>query len=353
MVDRADTRSLIRRAVRITSADFYAEADMEAAKRLGGILWLIGAAIALLLCTVAPPTEEPVGEWGWIVFAATIIACTLSGVFLLSNPVRVTPNQLLLCSYSALALIGSLVWLGGGTTYTELFLLSVLYTAATHPPRRVAPYLLAMVVVASAPLVYDGWSGAMAGDIVGRVLIWLGLAGVTMILIARIRSQRTGLRRAGDEASRLARIDFLTGLGNRRAFDEALAASMARATRTGAQLTVIVADLDGFKAINDRFGHVAGDACLKDVARALRLSLRAPEACFRWGGDEFSILIDGDRAAGEALSERLAIRVSDECSDPDGNPITMRFGAASLTEHPEATDLVTAADLDLIAAKAA
>ena len=276
MVNDAETRSLIRRAARITSADFYAEADMEAAKRIGGFLWLIGAAIALLLSTVAPPTREPVGGWGWAVFAASIAACALSGLFLLSNPVRVTANQLLFFSYTALTIIASLVWLGSGTTYTELFLLSVLYTAATHPPRRVAPYLVAMVIAASAPLAYEGWSGALAGEIVGRVLIWLGLAAVTMFLVARVGSQRTGLRRAGDEASRLARVDFLTGLGNRRAFDEALAASMARTRRTAAQLTVIVADLDGFKSINDRFGHVAGDACLKAVARALAAACACP-----------------------------------------------------------------------------
>src|SRR4051794_12675047 len=212
MVDDASTRSLIRRAVRITSADFYAEADMEASRRLGGILWLIGAAIAVLLSIVAPPTREPVGEWGWTVFAAGVGACALSGVFLLSNPTRVTPDQLLFCSYTALAIIAAFVWLGGGSTYSELYLLSVVYTAATHPPRRVLPYLATMAVAASAPLYYDGWSGAMAGDLIGRILIWIGLAAVTMIVIGRVRSQRTGLRRAGDEASRLARIDFLTGL---------------------------------------------------------------------------------------------------------------------------------------------
>src|SRR5262245_56302526 len=218
MVEDATTRSLIRHPVRITSADFYAEADMEASRRLGGMLWLIGAAIVLLLSLFSAPTREPVGEWGWTVFAAGVGVCTLSGVFLLKNPAQVTPSQLLFCSYSALAIITAVVWLGG-TAYMELFLLSVVYTAATHPPRRVLPYLVVMVLAASAPLFYDGWSAALGGDIAGRVLIWLGVAAVTVIVIDRVRSQRTGLRRAGDEASRLARVDALTGLGNRRAFD--------------------------------------------------------------------------------------------------------------------------------------
>jgi len=233
-------------------------------------------------------------------------------------------------------------------------------TAISAPSSTVAPFSTSTLstvpwigeVSASAPLFYEGWDDALAGDIFGRILIWFGLSAVTMLFVARVRSQRTGLRRAGDEASRLARVDVLTGLGNRRAFDEALAASVARSTRTGTPLTVIVADLDGFKAINDRFGHVEGDACLKGVASALSRSLRSPESCFRWGGDEFSILVDGDHEAAEALSARVAAVVGEDCVDPEGNPITMRFGAASLADHADPTELVTAADLDLIAAKA-
>jgi diguanylate cyclase (GGDEF)-like protein len=344
-------RPLVRRALRISSADFYTEADMESAKRIGGVLWLIGAGAAVLLAVVAQPTRQPVGHAGWAIFAACIAACSLSGVFLLRHGDKVSPNQLLFCSYSALVVISALTWLGG-SAYAELFLLSVLYTSATHPPRRVLPYMGLMSLAAAAPLLYEDASHALTGDIVGRVLIWWGLATVTMLFVALVRSQRTGLREAGDAASRLARVDALTGLPNRRAFDEALAASIARAKRTGAPLTVIVADLDGFKVINDRFGHVAGDACLQAVARALRQSLRAPETCFRWGGDEFAILVDGDRAAADALSERLAAIVSSECVDPEGDRITMRFGSASLGTDSEPTDLVNAADLDLMAAKA-
>src|SRR5690349_9018743 len=192
MVEDAKTFSLVRRAVRIASADFYAEADTDASKRIGGILWLIGAAIALFISVFAPPTREPIGDWGWAVFAASVGVCALSGVFLLQRPERVTPNQLLFSSYTAVVIIAALVWLGSGTTYTELFLMSVLFTAATHPPRRVLPYLAVMTLAASAPLFYEGWSGTVAGDLAGRILIWLGLAAVTMLFVARVRSQRTG-----------------------------------------------------------------------------------------------------------------------------------------------------------------
>ena len=306
-----------------------------------------------MLVVVVPPTRDPVGNWGWAVWSAIIAVCALGGVFMLRRPEKITADTLLFWSYSALAVIAAITWLGGGTAYSELFLLSVLYTSATHPPRRVLPYLAVLACAASAPLVYEGWSRIVAADIFGRVLIWWGLAAVTMLFVSRVRSQRGLLRRAGDEASRLARVDALTSLGNRRAFDEALAASVARANRTGSPLTVIVADLDGFKAINDRFGHVAGDACLRAVADALTTNLRGTEACFRWGGDEFSIIVDGSRPSADALSERLAAAVAAECVDPDDNPITMRFGSASLSNGSGPSDLVTAADLDLIAAKAA
>jgi diguanylate cyclase (GGDEF)-like protein len=351
MQDDARMRSRVRRGLWVTSTDFYAEADLDAAKRIGGALWLIGAAIALLLLPIAPPTREAIGAFGWVVFAASISVCALSGVLLLKRPGLVSPNQLLFCSYSAIVVIAAMRWLGG-PAYSELFLLSIIYTASTHPPRRVIPYLFVMAAGAAAPLLYESASRAAVGDIAGRVLIWWGLAAVTMFFVARVRTQRTGLREAGVEASRLARVDALTGLGNRRAFDEALAASIARARRSELQLTLIVADLDGFKLINDRFGHIAGDACLKAVANALRRSIRAPEACFRWGGDEFSIIVDGDRAAAEALSERLGEVVSSECEDPEGNAVTMRFGSASLVPGSEPNDLVNAADLDLMAAKA-
>src|SRR3990172_9993580 len=105
--------------------------------------------------------------------------------------------------------------------------------------------------------------------------------------------QRPGVpgRRAQDRAA-LARsvlIDPLTGVGNREAFNRQVTAELARAKRHDHPLALAMIDLDGFKEVNDRLGHAAGDRGLALVARPLREATRAADAVFRWGGDEFAV----------------------------------------------------------------
>ena len=341
----------ITRALRTPSRAFYAEADLATAKRLGGLLWLIGGAIVLILTPAAPPIESPLGRAGWALSAFVIAACFVSGRRLLRRPEEVTVNELYAASYLALAMICMLVWLGGDA-YVSIYLLSCLYTAAVHPPRRVVPYLFALMFVLGAPLAYDGWNAEYASEVFGRLLIWVGLCVIVMVWISTIRAQRRGLRREGARERELARVDALTGLANRRAFDEALDASVARARRSESPLTLIVADLDGFKAINDHHGHVAGDDCLRQVAAAIRRTVRAPDACFRWGGDEFAIIADTDAMGAAILCDRVRASVIGDCVAPDGRPLDVCFGVSELVQEATATELVAAADRDLLSAKA-
>src|SRR3954454_22308131 len=168
--------------------------------------------------------------------------------------------------------------------------------ALTHPPRRVILFLPAVAAAMFAPLVYAPET-AHAGEITTELVMWTSLSVVLMMLMRTIRSQRLELRREGDEARQLARVDALTGLGNRRAFDESLDGELARSRRAGTPLSLIVADLNGFKEINDRHGHVLGDECLRQAGSALREAVRRPDLCFRWGGDEFSVVLtDADAA---------------------------------------------------------
>src|SRR5204862_6949646 len=92
-------------------------------------------------------------------------------------------------------------------------------------------------------------------------------------------------------ANALARVDPLTGLGNRRAFEESMATEIARSRRHESPLSLLICDLDQFKKINDAYGHLAGDNCLRQVADALRNELRGADVCFRWGGDEFVVVL--------------------------------------------------------------
>jgi GGDEF domain-containing protein len=99
------------------------------------------------------------------------------------------------------------------------------------------------------------------------------------------------LRQASDEITRLASIDPLTGLFNRRYFDTRLEAELQRARRHGEPLTLLMVDIDNFKAINDEHGHVVGDRLLRCVSERLRRGVRIFDVCARYGGDEFAILM--------------------------------------------------------------
>src|SRR2546421_2182536 len=101
---------------------------------------------------------------------------------------------------------------------------------------------------------------------------------------------REGLEKRQRELEDLAVRDPLTGVGNFRLLSERLDYEIARHLRSGGSLTVMLLDLDGFKGVNDTFGHLVGDKVLVDVAHALGSSVRAQDTLARQGGDEFSIL---------------------------------------------------------------
>ena len=105
------------------------------------------------------------------------------------------------------------------------------------------------------------------------------------------------------ELERLAHHDALTGLANRRLFNDRLAQAVAHAARHGEPLAVCALDLDGFKPVNDRYGHGAGDQVLVEIAQRLRAQVRAEDTVGRMGGDEFTLLLRNPR--GPAVFERL------------------------------------------------
>jgi diguanylate cyclase (GGDEF)-like protein len=182
------------------------------------------------------------------------------------------------------------------------------------------------------------------------VIIWTSLAFVASILNTHARLSRIG----SVEAEALARADALTALGNRRAFDEALTAEIARARRLDAPLSLLLADLNEFKEINDVHGHLEGDHCLRQVAATFRDEVRLHDRCFRWGGDEFAaILTDSDAHVASLIAERVAFSVAERCRQPDGQPLTIGAAYAELSDTMTADDLVAAADEALMALKAA
>jgi two-component system cell cycle response regulator len=155
-----------------------------------------------------------------------------------------------------------------------------------------------------------------------------------------------------DQATR----DGLTGLWNRTAIFDILQNELARSGRSGEPLIVLMADLDGFKPVNDRFGHMAGDAVLRQVAARMRAAVRRYDAVGRYGGEEFLIVLPRcERVGGLALAERIRHAIGAECFRAGDVEIrlTCSLGAACARPPvvPLADDLVREADAALYRAK--
>jgi diguanylate cyclase (GGDEF)-like protein len=164
------------------------------------------------------------------------------------------------------------------------------------------------------------------------------LADSTAVAIENLR-----LQQQLERTSELAQTDFLTGLANRRAWDDAV---QAAAQPGSGEFCIAIADLDGFKEFNDLHGHLAGDSLLEELAGSWRRQLRPEEFIARFGGDEFAILIeDCDVSQGARIVERLREAL------PDG--ISLSVGLAQWDRAETARELVGRADQALYEAKRA
>ncbi len=170
-------------------------------------------------------------------------------------------------------------------------------------------------------------------------------------LRARIRvALRT--QRLLDMLSRRAHIDGLTGLWNRRHFDARLAEHLAAAKRTGQPLSLALCDLDRFKAINDTFGHPAGDAVLQRFAAIVSDTLRESDIACRFGGEEFIVILpgaDAEQAAAVMERVRLALAAERWPRHPE-RAVTASFGVVLVGDR-SAADAISAADAALYRAK--
>ncbi|HXA27735.1 MAG TPA: GGDEF domain-containing protein [Candidatus Angelobacter sp.] len=168
-----------------------------------------------------------------------------------------------------------------------------------------------------------------------------------------LQGQIAELRTSAQRWAVLARTDALTGLANRRAAEERLEQETKRAVRYERPLTVLIADVDGLKAINDEHGHPAGDAVLGELATRLGRVVRASDMLARWGGDEFLMICpETDAEAAAQVAERL-VREADGIVEAGDARIAcgLSVGWATATEKPDARRLVRAADKALYYSK--
>jgi diguanylate cyclase (GGDEF)-like protein len=257
--------------------------------------------------------------------------------------------------------------------------------AATHDPEALLPVILQSAIgatgAAGARLVSGGSELLRAGypedggrplalrlgsddETVGQLLLYPPrdgtfdheseqlahwLAAQASIALENERLHRT--------VKRQAITDELTQLANRRRFTETLAVEVRRAERFGDPLALVLADLDDFKQINDRYGHQAGDEVLRRFADVLRENVRDFDLPVRYGGEEFAVLLpEADLAGGEQLARRLQtalLRLRLPEIGRDRPPVTASFGVAAFPQARTAEEILSAADGALYRAKAA
>ena len=256
--------------------------------------------------------------------------------------------------------------------------------AATHNPRVLLPVILEVITEATdagGGQIFVGaeevaWIGRVGGLTKEPLSLELGFSaeGDTKLLLypgadefptetrklAEWLASQAAVAlenaRLHDVVQRQAITDDLTGLVNRRRFIEALQAEMERARRFGSPLTVVLADIDDFKRVNDGFGHHAGDVALRSFADLVRSHVRDVDVPGRIGGEEFAILlpetdVDGAASVAERMRQSLS-SVTVPVSDDQRVSITASFGVAEHRPGQSGDDLLRVADAALYRAKA-
>lgn len=351
---RARAGALLREA-----PDHYALLDVRLIGRLAGFLYCCAGAIAAALLALRPPTATgAIGDAGWIPATALLVLAFLFGGLMIWNTRPLPPVLLFAVAVSGPVMLGLLQWLSGpGSSFHQILILSVVWCGVVLPARR-----LAFVVAVDAFVIFlpplSGATGWHASTMLPERVATAGIVGtlalVCLIHANRMREVRRSLRLQAAEADSLARVDALTGLGNRRALDETLIRLVAGASRSGRPLSALVGDLDRFKQINDRHGHHDGDRILAAVASAMRDVVRLPDACFRWGGDEFVVLLpDTPLADAELVAERISSTILATITTASAEPVHITFGVAERVEHQTGSRLLAIADAALLAAKSA
>jgi diguanylate cyclase (GGDEF)-like protein/putative nucleotidyltransferase with HDIG domain len=319
------------------------QSDETVRTRAQGGFFVFGGILALvsLLLPHAPELIAPG-------IAALGVSACLSGSVLLAFP-QIMPPQLLtgvLACGNLLISTGIYFSQSTASVYALLYVW-VGFQAAYFLPRS---HAVAHVLATGTTYAIALWSvpGADRGQ------RWLLLFGVVAVIALMVTVLRERVDRLITRLADAARTDALTGLLNRRGFQELMEVETERALRSSRPLSIIVGDLDHFKHLNDRYGHAAGDLALRRFAEIASQASRRIDAVARIGGEEFALLLpDTEQHAAYLLAERLRRAVKEPAASGEGELPTVSFGVASFPTHAaDAPALMHAADQALYAAKA-
>ncbi|MDQ4131197.1 MAG: diguanylate cyclase [Actinomycetota bacterium] len=297
------------------------------------------ALVALLLLPV-PPVANLAGTLATIAASYAAAGVTVMGYD------RLPPWALNVLVALATALVSMGIYFAGtAPTDNEIFYLWVALYAFYFFTWAQAAFHLAFIGVAygAVLLVLGADTGAE------RWAVTLGTLAAASILAKLLRERLEAvMSRLGEAAS----SDPLTGLPNRRGFEEAFEEELERARRSGGRLSLVWGDIDNFKQLNDRFGHQAGDEALQRVSELIERAKRRIDKPARVGGEEFALLLpDTDEEGARVVAERLREEMEHTFA---GEPVelTFSFGVASFPGHGQtAEDLIGAADDAMYVAK--
>jgi diguanylate cyclase len=311
---------------------------------ISGLMWLATAVVGVAVLAL-PGTPHPhlavalvlagfAGAWGLFSLWLGLTARTMD----LQTRAGVTAGMM--------PVVAVALWAtGGANSYLQpVLLFTALFIAYFFPPRLAWPLVALFCTVFFSPVLYDPQAVELGYPARG-VLFLVAVAGqaVTVNYLKHRLLQAEAVQRG------MAQRDPLTGLFNRRSFDDAL----ARATDEGGPAALVLFDFDGFKAVNDDHGHPTGDAVLRAVAQACSRVVRDGDCLARIGGDEFALVAPGAAGAGvERILEALGTAIADTPS-PDGVPSVRATFAAAVApqDTTDAGELFRLADQRLLAHK--
>jgi diguanylate cyclase (GGDEF)-like protein/putative nucleotidyltransferase with HDIG domain len=307
------------------------------------VLFLVGGLLADL--SVLLPTHASASLPALAVIGTTAVASAVA-MLLLSSRLPAGLMTITL-AFGTLLVTAGVIATDDTTAIYALFYVWVGFEAFFFLPRRQAIAHVAFVAVAYA--VALNVAGGTAPDGLARWVMTLGTV-ITVGVLAGALHDRA--ERLIDRLADAARTDALTGLLNRRGFEERMEAELERAKRSGRPVTVVVGDLDHFKSVNDRFGHRVGDQTLQRFASVAGSVKRRIDDLARIGGEEFALVLpDTDEHGGFLVAERLRRAVRDHGLTGEA-AVTVSFGVATCPRHAATSEqLLHCADQALYLAK--
>jgi diguanylate cyclase (GGDEF)-like protein len=322
---------------------------------LSGVYLCFAGALLTLVWLALPYSPSAADESGLFLMAAG--SASMGGVMLIGG------DRLPGWSFHAFAAAGTVLVTGtvhysGADTspYAFLYLWVALYALYFFSTTKAAMHILFIAMAYATVLATDLAAGRTQselltafGEAAPRWTFTVGTLVVAVVFVRLLKDRLDGLVERFADA---AREDPVTGLRNRRGFDESFDLEVERAQRTGRNVSLVLGDLDHFKQVNDRLGHPRGDEVLRRAGEILRSTNRRIDLAARVGGEEFAVLLpDSDERGAHVAAERMRRAIREGFAD-DPVPLTISFGIASFPMHGETTDdLMESADQALYTAK--